>query len=574
MILPGKRIVRSDILFAFFLFFAAFIWRIPSLMQCETPLGFDGYLSARTVFEIVRSGRFFIFLVGQTYMAPIEEAVSAFLFAISGPSTSALYLPKIFFYSLSTILYYFILLRIFPRIIAVGTALLLCFVNSAILYRLYTPDYSFIVLLVALILWYTLSLKKHASVLKWIFFGILCGFSIYVCSLLFIQIVISVLWLLACSIEKTEGLERGCFKLKQAMKPLLASFPLLFLALYRYFTRRNAYSVKMFEPICMFFAVLLLIVFAVRFWRFFSFKNKQRIAALLFLTFLIISTILPSFYYKLHQEPRYVSDIQYRGSSYSLKHYHMWPDSIKIFSELTFPRFIQGKYSDMVGGNVEKVAITSRSLWTLFLFIPVFIYMVTKVYTHLALRRKPDERSLIYGPFVLIIAVLLPSWHLCNDEVFRYFLPFAFGFYCAFLECVNRLDTFKIKPFMTAIILGYILYSALTVIGNTRITRFSDASVNLTGLIRRNSIDGIVAPVPLLQEVQWHTNDTVYLLDPENMNTNYYYDKEIFFSNVSRIARVNVSDRQWQKILEDRTGTFKEFRGTKKDTRIYDYRKK
>ena len=568
-----KKLSKIDFWIAFFLFISTIVWRIPFFVIGKIPWGYDEWQATITTFQILRDVKIPIFVLGQTYFAPIQELFSAFLFALRGPSLFALRLPGAVFYGLAVSVIYLSLRNVFSRKISILSCILLSFGNSLStwLTGLASPDNGAGIFLISLVLIFTIYLDRKRTICNWIIFGILSGFSSYAYPISSIQIIVSLVWLSRRSIEiEKVGLQLKKGKLLAIL--LIGGFSSLALGTYRFLTRRNVYTPTIAETVLVATGLALLLLSVLVYIRIFKFSIKQYTAVLIFLLFFLIIGSLPTLYFHTFEKPVLENyDVVIKSAPYNLRHYRMWPNQIKILLELTFPMLILGNVKNMVGGNVLSIALGWKWIFSTVLFIPTLFWMAYRTFFQFFLRKRPNIEVLVYLPFILMLVIALPSWYLCNDMTCRHFIPFMFGFTSALIILLDRFFMGRRKTVLYLIIMAYIIYCAYDAWTSVPNLKFSNEVTHLYDNLQSAEVDSVIAPEKTIRQLQWLSNDTLNLLNSSLPRTNYFYNKDLFFSRANKIARINVGDEQWNSLVNGIAKPLKKIRSDKNNVTFYQY---
>jgi hypothetical protein len=419
---------------------AAILFLVALALRLTHSLITDGLMWDELLYSLptlreIGAGGFPIYAVNAAYMAPVQEWVSTALFAVFGVSYLTFRLPCVAFSCMAVAVTYLALRRTVSPRAALGLGLLLACANSGT--TTWTsfsyPTWGFGLLLVALLQFATLWLHDRRTPVRWIAFGALCGFSLYVFKLSQVQILVSLAWLFFRSHTwralMREVRENAAMRRRWWITLALIGAGLLPLAavMYHYLTRVLTFTPGKADLLLAGAAVVLFGVAAVRILSMAKPPlHAWRNAALMAIALLLVSQP-PMLYYSRVVRPRLEADAgkQWDAAVFSLKHAHQWPSAASIWLEGAFPSLLIGDADRNYRGPVERLQMGWRSIISIAFSLAVVAGIAWR--RRSAVWRVPHRRLVILGPFILITALLFPSSNLSSGWSFRYLLPFYAG---------------------------------------------------------------------------------------------------------------------------------------------------
>lgn len=386
------------------------------------------------------------YIAGTNYAAPAEQALAAGLFRVFGESASAFRFPTVLLGSLGAGIVFLAMRRFTGMGAALAVAIPLVFANSAVArYTAFSHgSYGLLMLLVAGIQLATLWTDERRTPWRWLVLGALMGGGMYALKLALFQCAASFAWLwlrsdhfLRLRAASSEPRMRG--RLRAAIFAGTASAVAMMPVLYRYLTRRAEYGISSWEKVLLFMAAALAVAGGVALLPAFPRPFLGECAPLAVCCALVILIPLPAErWFRTAELPRLEArgEVPYSEAAYSLKHLHEWPGQARLLAGGVFPALFVGRWKEVRGYDEG-----GPDLWKTAIAVAVLVLFATA-----GLRRwrsekwRFDPRSpdvLFLAPFVLVLAVLFPSWALHSESSYRYLLSFFSGLLLLGWRCVE-----------------------------------------------------------------------------------------------------------------------------------------
>lgn len=436
---PTKHVATLFVLVVFL----GILWRLPYAAGSPLLPGDEIKYSLTTV-EHLEAGEFLTYMYGSDYGGPIHEWFAVLFRKVLGPSALALRLPVMLFGSFAAGLFFLSLrtaLRVGPAFAL--SLLVACPPSTAALYTVSAqPAYAATLFFIALIQLATFWVDRSRTVRRWALLGLLMGAALYIFKLSALQSGASLIWLFLRSSSLREILAQigGDFSLRRRAARAAACTGGMLLALapvaYRALTRRGDYHISKPEIALLLVAALLAlgaVLFCVPLVRF---SKTALVRGATFAATFALVAVVPGIRFSQVEKPRLLAaGVRFYGeATYALKPLHEWPFQAKLFAERVFPALIFGRLSELEPLPTNGVHCGWRTIFTAGFFAALCV-MAFRQRSRAPLPNALRADFVIIVPFLLVVAIMAPSWQLHGDFCFRYLLLFFPGLLLVAYRC-------------------------------------------------------------------------------------------------------------------------------------------
>ncbi len=418
------------------LFLFALAWRLPYVVSRAFTEADELWYSLPTAERMAR-GEWLFYISGTNYGAPVQEFLASLLIRWFGVSEITLRLPVVLLGGCAVAVAYLSLRTVVRERVAFVLGLLLALPASAVTnYTAFAhPCYVTTFLLCGVIQILTFRLARERTAGRWWVLAVTMGVAFYVFKLSLLQSAVSLAWLWwrsenAVRVRARVVTAAGTRQAWSAGGVLALGGGLLAPVAYHYLTRRKTFVIAPWEKGLLLAALAVLGVGALLALRVLARPTGRELGmAMVCAAALALIPLPAAIWFARVEAPRLAAGGGkiYAEATYELKHVHAWPHQVRLVLQGIIPALVLGGFDDLEGEPTETEPLDWRA------GVSVVLLGTLAWFGRRRLRQVGWRVSLSAGntvliaPFLLVAAVMFPSWALHSECCFRYLVPFLPG---------------------------------------------------------------------------------------------------------------------------------------------------